>query len=456
MKRSFSHQVTLAAMFAMGSFHFNTPKPGEGEGAPGNAPPAATPDTLRQEFGRLNTEAEQLVNSAIAANRELTDAEKAANGTRFTRMQAIQGLLNEQARFASLTLAALPAAPSGGRVQLPNEPGRDEFMRSEGRGTPLDRPSPGDRFGVTDTVREQYREELRHFAAEGEIGPIAKRFATITTATNSGVLLPKAIAAPIVPTSVNPFRAAFDFYNMLPIQTTTTADWEEGVMDATAGGIVAENASAETENGGISAKINLKPKTFESGSTWYSNLVLRANDFDLLTGTIPQLRYNKELGLQSAIAAALIADAGITQSVASASISTLSYDNLVDLDMALPSRFDALKIMLLSKAAFTAARKLKGDDGHPVLINDPQRQGLAFFNNQPVFRCDYLESFGASKVIGLTISLLGFKLRDVTTEELARYANDKARKNQTGLCLFAYHGYGWTPDAVAKLTCPEE
>ena len=50
--------------------------------------------------------------------------------------------------------------------------------------------------------------------------------------------------------------------------------------------------------------------------------------------------------------------------------------------------------------------------------------------------------------------LLGFRLRDVTQQNLARYTNQPGKPNQTGLDLFAYHAYGWAPSAVAKLKTP--
>jgi hypothetical protein len=52
------------------------------------------------------------------------------------------------------------------------------------------------------------------------------------------------------------------------------------------------------------------------------------------------------------------------------------------------------------------------------------------------------------------VSMLGFRLRDVSGANLARYTQVPAKPNQTGFNLFAYHGYGYAPSAVAKLKTP--
>ena len=74
------------------------------------------------------------------------------------------------------------------------------------------------------------------------------------------------------------------------------------------------------------------------------------------------------------------------------------------------------------------------------------------FNGTPVLRCSCLEPFGASKCVGVLISLLGFRLRDVSVPDyLSRYVSVPNRPAQTGFNYIAPHGYGYAPSAVAKL-----
>ena len=113
-----------------------------------------------------------------------------------------------------------------------------------------------------------------------------------------------------------------------------------------------------------------------------------------------------------------------------------------------------MKAIILSADAFNYVTGLVGSDGHLVLIQDPQNQSLTRFMGTPVLKSSYLEAFGATKVVGVVVSLLGFKIRDVSVSNLARYTNIPSRPNQSGFNLFAYHGYGWAASAVAKLVTP--
>lgn len=438
MNRQAYRHLTLAAALAgtlgHSSFHFDK----EGTAA---APPADPFTRMREEFSRLHDEAGKLIETAATENRELSDEEKKANENRFGRMKQIQSVIEERTRFAALALSGDPSA--GGTVQKPAEaPGREEFDKSEGRSVQ-----------VSDKIdRAEFSRALNQWAATGEM---PRKFATITTATSSGALLPKSIALPSVPSAMNVFREGLAIYGLQPVITTTTEALTVPVLSTSAGGLVAENASSETENApSLSGSIVLNVGTYQSGSAYFSNLQLNATGFDLVTYINQDLMYAKELGLESAAIAAIIADAGITQTVATATTSGFTYDNLVDLNRKLPKRYDRLKVILLGSAAFSAAEKLVGDDGHPVLIKDPQNESLLRFNGTPVLRSDYLEAFGASKVVGIVASFMGFKLRDAGDLNLARYTQVPAKPSQTGFNLFGYHGYGYDPAAMATLKTP--
>ena len=413
-------------------------------------------ETPLDEAQRLQTESSTLVDKALTEKRDLTAEEQTANEQRFSRINTISKLLGERQKFAAIAFAGTDPKPKG-TVQRGSgdEPGRGAYEagRSEAEG------EKAEGANILDTEKRAFSAEVTRFAGWGDIGRIADRvntrgFATITTATGSGILLPKQVLSPIVPLSVNPYRAAHSVYGVKPIETGNTAAMSMPVLDATAGSIVAENASSGTENGGVTESASLTPKTFTSGQCWFSNQMLRANDFDLLQSIVPGLTLNKELALESAISSAIIADSGITQTVVltTTASSALTYAKLVELANKLPARYGVQNAIVLSADAYNAAISLTGSDGHPILIQDPQNQGLTRFLGIPVFKSTYLEAFGAvTKCVGVIFSLFGLKLRDVTVQELTRYTNQPARPNQTGLELFAYHGYGYAPSAVAKL-----
>lgn len=286
--------------------------------------------------------------------------------------------------------------------------------------------------------------------------PTTTHLAAAAEATHERNRSHRSRAEPIVPTHANVFREAHALHGVQVITTGTTADMKIPVLDASAGGAVAENASSETENApSLAQTIALTPSTYQSGSAWFSNMVLAANDFDLVTYAQADLTYAKEQGFENAIAAAIIGDAGITQSVPTATTSGFTYANLVDLNRKLPRKYDRQKVIILSGDAYAAAEKLVGDtDGQPILNKDPQNQELLRFNGTPVLRCDAFEDFGADNVIGCIFSMIGFRLRDAGQASLARYTQNAAKPDQTGFNLFAYHAHGYAASAIATLKCP--
>ncbi|HEV7299215.1 MAG TPA: phage major capsid protein [Tepidisphaeraceae bacterium] len=425
------------------SFHFNTPS----EDNPGGLDVAPKPEPfkgLREEFSRLYGEAHTVIDTVTRENREMKPEEKTANETRFTRMTAIKNTLDEAARFAALKLSG--GADAVGSIQLPQDAnGRAEFDASEGRGK-----QTGPK--ADDVDRVQFNRALVRWS---ETGDMDRKFATITSATQSGALLPKTIALPDVPTVGNVLREAMDLYTIKPVYTTGTEAMTIPILGAAAGGVVAENANAETENAPtLTDSIVLNVSTYQSGTGYFSNLVLNANSFDLVQYIQTDLLDAKEQGLEAAAIAAIIADATITQIVPTSTTATFTYANLVDLNRSLPKRFDRQKVILLSRTAYATAEKLLGDDGHPVLTRDPQNQELLRFNGTPVLRCDNLEGFGATKVIGLVISLRGFRLRDTANQKLHRITQNTAKVDQTGFNLIGYHAYGYAVTAIAKLRTP--
>lgn len=409
---------------------------------------------LREEFTRLQTEALALVDLASKESRDFTDEENAQQDAREKRMNQIKTLLEQRAKFASLAIGVAdpeptdePAEPKGTVEKPKDAPGADEFSQSLDIGE-----KPNIKVGETKIDPREFSSALSRWALTGEMD---RKFATITTATQSGALLPKQIALPIVPTTANAFREALAVTGASPIVSNTTAEMTIPVMDASAGAEVNEDASSETENApSLAGTITLNFKTYQSGTAWFSNRVLAANNFDLIPYVNTDLVYAKELGFEAAIAAAIIADVDITQTVTTSGVDALTYSNLGQLNRALPKKYDRNKAIVLSEEAYGAAERLVGSDGHPILLRDPQNQELLRFNGTPVLRCDELEDFGAGNVVGVVLSTMGFKIRDFNQLMLTRYTQNPAKPDQIGLNLVGYHRHGYTPTAMAKLVCP--
>ena len=152
--------------------------------------------------------------------------------------------------------------------------------------------------------------------------------------------------------------------------------------------------------------------TYHSGNVWFENRDLQAVDFDLMSESVPALVYSKELAFESAIVTAMNADSGITQSVATATVSGLTYGNMVSLKNALPKRYQGLKVIVVSKPCYSALENLTTTTGFPILNQDAQNQNLKRFNGVPVVYSEYLSAFGANNIVGYIFSWVGTRLRD--------------------------------------------
>jgi len=384
---------------------------------------------LRDEFATLHKEAGEI----IAKGTEATADEAKANETRFSRMDTIKSVLDADSKLAKYA-----------------------FTTNTNVVKPVDVMNFADNAVIKVHDAKFDRKEFGKNAMEWLKGRnYSEQFATQTSATQSGIYLPVEVAQPITPTAINSFRAGYAAWGLDVMQTPGTETLNIPVLDASAGGVVAENASSETENEPTLTKsIVSTVKTYQSGSEYFSNQVLNATSFDLISASLPTLYYSKELGLESAMTAAMIADGNITQTVATSTVSGFTFANLASLDNALPKKYNQLKVYVLSATAYAAAEGLSNSQGAPIMVPDPQNGNLKRIFGNPVFRNDYLQSLAANHIVGFCFSLMGFHLRDAGQPQVQRYTQVPAKPNQTGINWFAYHAYGYAPDAVAALVCP--
>lgn len=385
---------------------------------------------MHAEFSTLKGEYETLLKEN--ETREYTAEEAKAQETRFARMEAIQKSLDERIKFAKLALEK-------GEVTFPTEPqGKNEFKANADI-----------KVGDAKVDKVEFGKAMSRWAITGDMD---RRFATITTATQSGILLPEAVLPIESHSTLNAFREAHSILGRPVLATPGTGVSKVPVLQPAAGDSVAENDSSENENSlDWTGSIVLTPETFESKTAWISGLELGAPDYDITQFLEGSLEDAKEMGLENNIAADLIADSAITQGVDLAA-GAVSYDNMVTLNNCLPRRYSKLKVMVLDGSLISALEKLVGADGHPILIPDPQNQSLFKFNGTPVLRCDGFANYGGTDgdVLGIIVSLLGFKLRDAGQRRVHRFL-DAGRPDQFGFNLVGYHAYGWTAAAVGKI-----
>lgn len=398
---------------------------------------------LREELSALHAAGEKLVEKAASEKRDFTVEEKAESDKQFARMTEIKSVLDRQAKLAEYAFSQ-----KAENVELPSEPeGRKEAEAVE--------ITVRDRFDAKNFDRKQFAKSVADWFRTGNMD---RRFATITGATQNGILMPVDVMAPVTPSALNVFREALAAYGMDSWKTPSTRTINLPIYTAAAGSTVSGTATTETEQEpALSESINSVITTYHSGNLWFENRDLMALDFDLLSASVPAMTYSKELALESAAVSAIVADANITTAnpnVVTSSLSGFTYGNFVSLNRALPKRYQANKVIVLSKAAYSAAENLTTTTGFPILNQDAQNQQLKRFNGTPVVYSEYLSGFGASNVIGFVFSWIGCRLRDAGEGDvLQRFTQSERRQGQTGADLYGYHSFGYSTSAIAKFVC---
>ncbi len=357
---------------------------------------------------------------------------------KFAEMDGIQKQIDNAHKLAAYKLAA------GEVVKPVASAAQKAYEASEARGQVA-------RFATAENIdHAQFAASLSEWFNTGQMDA---QFATITTATGSGVMLPKYVGAPITPVRSNVYRKAMELFGVQAETYGHTAVQVSPVISSSSGGAFGEDEDEDIDGAPSVGNITTTPGGYHSGTYWFSGLQTNAVGWDITVSTLPALKSAKDYGLAKAISAAVIADSGIPNQ-ATASISTLTLDNLDDAIAQLPAIYENKVAIVLQSAAYNVLDKLKDTTGVPILTrNDVQGLSFRSYKGHPVLKDDTLENFGANKVVGLVISFDGFVLRD-EIEKLKRYENDPDRVDKTGLDYIGYHGFGWIDTAMVKLKCP--
>ena len=160
-------------------------------------------NTLRDEFAKLHTDTESTIAKVATEKRDFTADEKNANEKAFARMAEIKATMDNAKKLAEFAFDAKID------VELPSEPeGKAEKLAIE----------VGQTYEAKKIDPKQFSKAMNTWLKTGEM---ARQYATITTATASGALLPKEVAQPLVPVAPNVFRQALDVYGLQAMNTPT-------------------------------------------------------------------------------------------------------------------------------------------------------------------------------------------------------------------------------------------
>lgn len=391
------------------------------------------PVNNKEEFDALKNEAHAVIEKAKTEKRDLTDAERADNETRFARLEAIKKLNDDEKRLAGLHAVELFGAMAS--------TGADPKAKVE--------------MAANKTGREALVKAVEHYIRTGDRSTY-DTFA-ITTSTGSGVLLPKSVAPPVTIRRIfNPIFAALAAYGYTPLLTQGTETISVPVFDDSAVDAVTttEGATSETTGPGDPsaangdagvAGIQLGASLFDSGVVWNSNTQLSAITYDLLGYLNPMLDKRIDHKQATKWCAQVVTNA--TAYVGSAPTGIV-YTDLTGWVHALKPEYRVDGVFIINDSLLQSVENLVDTLGRPLY-----RQSIAdnvpdTLMGYPVFVTDQFHVPAANQISGMFASAEALKVRVVENKRLVRYANIPTHPDQVGLQEFVNADFGFVPQGV--------
>lgn len=368
---------------------------------------------LREEFASLHTAAGQILTKAATEKRDLTGEEKTSNDARYARMDAIKAQIDALTKHASYALA-------NGDAVTPELPaGKQQFDAEQN--------------GKVTFNAEKYAAALNLYARTGQQ---SRDLFVVTTATDSGVMLPKQVLPPVeVRRLSNAWRKLLGAFGLPVIERQICASISLPVSDDTAneGQAQAQDASSGTELDPTITGVTLDPTLHSSKQLWLSNTQVNAVDFDMQSYALPLLSQRIEKTREKAAAVKAIA---LTPGKTTATTSGITYLELLDWEHSLSAAYRDDAGFVVNDSLYRALRGLVDDNNRPLLDVDPTGQFVAKIHGKPVVVCDYLEAIAAGKVSGAFVSASAVKVMDVMNTRIVRYINVPSKPDQTGFEIF--------------------
>jgi HK97 family phage major capsid protein len=388
---------------------------------------------LRNEYAALHTEAGKVVSSAAAEKRAITAEESEGQTKRYKRMDEIKAQDEAEKNHAKYAFEV-------GKVENLEPRGAAEFARSSSA-ISADKNSP--------EYIAEYRAALNHFLRTGE----GNAKFTITSGTTA--LIPTQVLPPeVIRRNNNAFRALLAATGYSPIQTSDTATLSLPVFDDTAvsGDTPSQSATSDAVvDFATTGSITLGATLYSSKTRWFSNTLLNANGFDILSYVTPIIQKSVDKVQESAWTTNLT---GITPAgtVTTASKAAITYSQIISFEHSLPVAYRSDAGFIVSDSAYQTMRGLVDNNGRPIFDLDPTNVFQAKLHGKAVVVSDYLSAIGtANGIAGAFVSGDAIKLRDVVPQRLTRYVNVPSQRDQTGYDLFANGDCQFVPSGVAFL-----
>lgn len=373
---------------------------------------------LREEFETVRKSALDVIHKAQQEKRELTAEEMQENDRRFARCDQIRTQIDEEAKFATLKVADLPAEVLDVAKSAHDPKDRQDFNANVGNKWNADRHAAA----VNKYLRGQ---------------PLERDEFTIVSGAG-GVTLPA--APPVVIKRVrNPFKAALQAYGYSILNVSGFGNAPVFDDSANSADVIAQNSTSE--NVKEPAITNLTGDVlYDSGTVWFSNTYLGQAGFEPLSYLRPMLDARLEAAETTAWTATMLTGAGV--GVTAASTTAITYQEIVNLKYSLPVVAQQDGVFLASSGMMAALEGLVDGNGRPLyrmsLSDDSPDKLLGW----PIFVVADLATPGAASKSLVAASASALIAREFGPRRLVKYENIPTRPDQVGIREFANGGFG--------------
>ena len=266
-------------------------------------------------------------------------------------------------------------------------------------------------------------EEIETRACENDIRGVETRDDTNLTKSDNGAVIPTSIANKII-SKVVEICPIYQLANKYNVGGTLSIPYYDESTQAITMAYATEFTDLESTSGKFTS---IQLTGFLAGAlTKVSKSLINNSQFDIVSYTINAMARSiakwleKELlkGTSSKVAGL----SGVTQTVTTASATSITADELIELQETIPDVYQSGAVWIMSKATRTAIRKLKDGDGNYLLNKDATSAwGYTLFG-KPVYVSDNMDNIAAGKttVFYGDMSGLAVKLSENVNIEILR------------------------------------
>lgn len=266
-------------------------------------------------------------------------------------------------------------------------------------------------------------EEIETRTFENYIRGVETRDDTNLTKSDNGAVIPTSIANKII-SKVVEICPIYQLANKYNVGGTLSIPYYDESTQAITMAYATEFTDLESTSGKFTS---IQLTGFLAGAlTKVSKSLINNSQFDIVSYTINAMARSiaqwleKELlkGTSSKVAGL----SGVTQTVTTASATSITADELIELQEAVPDVYQSGAVWIMSKATRTAIRKLKDGDGNYLLNKDATSAwGYTLFG-KPVYVSDNMDTIAAGKttVFYGDMSGLAVKLSENVNIEILR------------------------------------